>query len=258
MTQEAALLSALFFAVAILYSSVGHAGASGYLAAMALVGTAATTMRPTALVLNVLVATLATVRFYRAGCFSWRSFWPFALTSIPLSFVGGAITLPATSYKRLVGAILLFSAARLLRESLRPADRPAERPETSAADQVAPHVPIPSALVCGAIIGLMAGLTGTGGGIFLSPLLLFLGWEETRKVSGVSAAFILLNSIAGILAKPDALQEVPAALPVWAGAAMAGGLIGTELGARRLATTRLRQLLAAVLIVAGLKLVAAV
>ena len=171
------MLAVLFFVAAVLYSAVGHAGASGYLAAMAFVGVAPATMKPTALVLNLIVGTIALVQFARAGYFSWRLFWPFALGSVPLAFIGGAILLPGHWYKTLVGLVLLLAAARLVWE------------RTSASHSVG-TLPKAPAVACGAGIGLLSGLTGTGGGIFLSPLLLFTGWAETRETGGVSAAFI--------------------------------------------------------------------
>jgi uncharacterized protein len=180
------VLSAMFFVAAILYSSVGHAGASGYLAAMAIVGMAPASMKPTALVLNILVASLTTFRFYRAGCFSWPTLWPFVVGSIPMSFVGGAMHLPSHVYKAVVGAILLVSAVRLVWTAHRETVTPPKAP------------PVIPAVLWGGAIGLLSGLTGTGGGIFLSPLLLFMGWAETRRTAGVSAAFILVNSIAGL------------------------------------------------------------
>ena len=247
--DETTILAAAFFLVALLYSSVGHAGASGYLAAMALVAVAPEVMRPTALVLNVLVASIATVRFYRAGCFSWRTFWPFAVTSIPCSFLGGALTLPSPFYKAIVGAMLLVAAVKLARDATRVPEVETRDPTPTA------RVPLAPALACGAALGLLAGLTGTGGGIFLSPLLLLLGWADTRTTSGVSAPFILANSIAGLAGTVASLSSLPAALPWWCGAVAAGGLIGAELGAKRLGTRWLRLLLAAVLVIAGLKLI---
>lgn len=235
-------LSLLIFAAAVLYSSVGHGGASGYLAAMALFGLAPTIMRPSALALNILVASIGMVRFYRAGYFSWQLFWPFALTSIPLAFLGGTLTLPDPVYKQLLGTALAFAALRLLlqlrssRSDLRP-------------------VPVPAALLFGAAIGLLSGLTGVGGGIFLSPLLLFMGWAETRGAAAVSAAFILVNSMAGLAGQPQTLQLLPSLFPLWLAAALLGSLLGTELGTRRLASSVLRALLAAVLVIATLKLV---
>ena len=236
-------LSVLFLVAAVLYSSVGHAGASGYLAAMALVGVEQAVMKPTALVLNLLVATLATVRFARAGYFSWSLLWPFMLGSIPLAFVGGAVTLPGHWYKAIVGIILLLSAGVLAFRNRAP-DRIDHKP-----------VSLVLAIAFGASIGLLAGLTGTGGGIFLSPLLIFTGWAETRNTGGVSAAFILVNSAAGLAGNLASMQSLPSAIPLWLTAAMIGGLIGTELGTRRIAPATFRQLLAVVLVIAGAKLI---
>ena len=240
-TIEISILAGLIFVAAMLYSSVGHAGASGYLAAMALFGLAPDVMKPTALVLNILVASITTVRFYRAGCFSWSRLWPFAIGSIPASFIGGALSLPTEIYKPLVGVVLWIGAARLAWPGkIEPAE---PKP-----------VPLGPGVLWGVSIGLLSGLTGTGGGIFLSPLLLFAGWAATRQTGGVSAAFILLNSLAGLAGRLTTMGQLPAALPVWALAATAGGLLGASLGSRRLAPARFRQLLALVLVIAGAKL----
>jgi uncharacterized membrane protein YfcA len=241
MADPTFLLALPIFAAAILYSSVGHAGASGYLAVMSLYGLAPQAMRPAALVLNILVALIATVRFYRAGCFSWGRFWPFAAGSIPLAFVGGALTLPSHYYKPIVGVVLAFAALRLL------VQKPVQL------DSVKP-VPIAPAIIFGAGIGLLSGLTGVGGGIFLSPLLLFMGWAAIRQASGTSAAFILVNSISGLIGGLGGIQYLPGATPVWAVAAVLGGFVGTELGARRLNSLMLRRLLSVVLVIAALKL----
>lgn len=224
----------------MLYASVGHAGASGYLAAMTFVGMPTPMMRPTALVLNLLVASIATIRFSRAGFFSWRLFWPFALGSVPLAYVGGVITLPGHWYRTLVGLVLWTAAVRLWLDIR----------------MAATHAPpMLTAILCGAVIGFLAGLTGTGGGIFLSPLLLFMGWAQIRETGGVSAAFILVNSMAGLAGNPASLGNLPAQLPLWACAAVAGGLIGAELGSRRIGTPTFRRLLGLVLLVAGAKLI---
>lgn len=240
-TLDDSILTGLIFIAALLYSSVGHAGASGYLAAMALFGLAPDTMKPSVLVLNILVASITTVRFYRAGCFSWPLLWPFALGSIPASFVGGALHLPSNIYKSLVGIILWIGAVRLAWPGKM------ERAEPTP-------VPIAPGILWGVGIGLLSGLTGTGGGIFLSPLLLFAGWAGTRQTGGVSAAFILVNSLAGLAGRLTTMGQFPAALPYWALAATAGGLLGASLGSRRLAPLRFRQLLALVLVIAGAKL----
>lgn len=242
-SPELFALAALIFAAATLYSMVGHAGASGYLAAMALYGLAPAAMKPAALVLNILVAAIGTVQFARAGRFSWRTFWPFALASIPLAYAGGAIALPAASYRRLVGVVLVYAAVRLWLRA-----RAATTPAAHA-------VPKPLALALGALIGLLSGLTGVGGGIFLSPLLLFAGWADVRTTAGVAVVFILVNSIAGLLGHVASVKDLPPGLPALAIAAGAGGLIGSTLGARRLPNPALRRLLAVVLAVAAWKLI---
>jgi uncharacterized membrane protein YfcA len=242
-TTEVIVLSLLILAAATLYSSVGHAGASGYLAAMALFGLAPAAMKPAALCLNILVAIIATFRFRRAGCFHWPLFWPFAVASVPLAFVGGALTLPTTIYKQIVGLTLLYAAVRLLLFTRAKAEAAATR-----------TAPFAAAALSGGLIGLLSGLTGVGGGIFLSPLLLLMGWADTRRTAGVSAAFILVNSIAGLLGNLTNLHALPHALPYFALAAIAGGIVGSELGSRRLASATIRRLLAVVLLVAGVKM----
>jgi uncharacterized membrane protein YfcA len=237
------LLTVLVFLTAILYSSVGHAGASGYLAAMALMSITPEVMKPTALFLNIIVAAIATFRFARAGCFSWRVFWPFAVASIPLSALGGAIRLPGQYYKFAVGAILLFAAVRLI--------------WSTAKKSEAPVVPAPrwAALFAGGLIGLLSGLTGTGGGIFLSPVLLLAGWSSVRVCAGVSAAFVLVNSIAGLVGNLASVAYLPSQVGYLAAAAAVGGVIGSELGSRRLAPKAMRYVLGVVLIIAGCKLI---
>jgi uncharacterized protein len=237
--DQSPLLVLLILLAATLYSSVGHAGASGYLAAMALFGVAPETMRPAALVLNILVASIGTFRFCRAGYFSWRTFWPLAVGAVPCAFLGGWLTLPGRAYKIVVGAILICAAVWLL---VKPAGGATRR------------APILAAILCGAGIGFISGLTGTGGGIFLSPLLLFMGWADTKETAAVSVAFILVNSIAGVaglLTKSFSLHPM---LPYWAVAVVAGALVGSELGTKRLPIPALRRVLAVVLVIAGLKL----
>jgi hypothetical protein len=239
------VLAATFFAAAVLYASVGHAGASGYLAAMGLLGVAPETMRPTALALNILVASIVTVRFHIAGQVHWRSVLPFVIGSVPMAFIGGGLSLPGDVYKPLAGIVLLVAAARLAMTAGRAG--PAAEP--------APDVPPIPAVAIGGGIGLLSGLVGTGGGIFLTPLLLFLGWSGTRAAAGISSAFILANSTSGLLGNVAAVQSLPAGLPIWLAAVGLGGLIGAELGARRLGTVGLRRALAVVLLVAGVKLI---
>src|SRR4030095_11394028 len=165
MEPAAILIILAIFVVAVLYSSVGHGGASGYLAVMAFLGVMPEVTRPTALVLNLFVASIGTFQFWRAGYFSWRTFWPFALTSIPFAFVGGMIHLPTNVYKIVLGVVLVLAAARLAWEF------------TSDENVKQPNIFI--ALLVGAVIGLLSGLVGVGGGIFLTPFLLLAGWAET-------------------------------------------------------------------------------
>jgi uncharacterized protein len=256
-STDALLLSLLILLAAALYSSVGHGGASGYLAAMALFGLAPAVMRPTALCLNLLVSALGAFRFRSAGHFRWRAFWPFAVTSIPAAYVGGAITLPATLYKQLVGLALLFAAVRLFTHARETAERGPGARIGGDEEAGARDAPLWAAMPLGALIGVLSGLTGVGGGIFLSPLLLLAGWAGARRTAAVSAAFIFVNSAAGLLGNPAGVRSVSSALPYFAAAALAGGLVGTEFGGRRLPPPWIRRLLAAVLVVAGLKLITA-
>jgi uncharacterized membrane protein YfcA len=241
---EAILLPLGMLLAAVLYSSVGHGGASAYLAVMALAGIAPAVMRPTALVLNLFVAAIAAIQFARAGHFSWRLFWPFALGSIPAAFVGGAIHLPGSLYKQILGAILLFAAVRLVVE-----------PRVKAAARA--PMPIALAILVGASVGLLSGLTGVGGGIFLSPILLVGGFAEPKPTAAVSATFIWVNSLAGLAGDPVSVALIPPAALSWGAAAVFGGLLGSTYASRRLPGRTLKRLLAAVLVVAGVKMLLA-
>ena len=229
------------FIVAILYSSVGHGGASGYLAVMAMLAVAPEITRPTALLLNVFVATIGTIRFYREGYFSPRIFLPFAVTSIPFAFIGGMITLPTTVYKIVLGVVLIIAALRLA-WNLKP-----------DAEIKEPNIYI--ALAIGAIIGLLSGLVGVGGGIFLTPILLLMNWSETKTAAGVSAMFILVNSLSGLAGNYSQVTNLPSNVWIWVVAAVVGGIIGSTLGAKRFDSLTLRRVLALVLVFAGVKLV---
>src|SRR6266581_234998 len=236
-------LISLFLAVgviAFLYSSVGHAGASGYIAVMTLWGLAPAVIRPTALVLNILVASIGAFQFWRAGHFSWRLFWPFAL-SIPAAYFGGYLQPSASVLRILIGLVLLFSAVRLIFRRGDPAE------------MVTPSQPM--AISVGAGIGFLSGLTGTGGGIFLTPLLLFCQWAHIRQAAAVSALFILVNSLAGLAGYFTAIHSIPSLGIFLAAAAIIGGLIGSNLGSRHFPTRIISLLLATVLMIAGMKLI---
>jgi len=227
--------------VAFLYSSVGHAGASGYIATMTLFGVAPTIIRPTALVLNILVASIGAFQFWRAGHFSWKLFWPFALLSIPAAYLGGYLQPSASILRILIGIVLLFSAARLV-------FRRSDPSQTAVPSR-------PMAVSVGAGLGFLAGLTGTGGGIFLTPLLLFCRWAHIRQAAAVSALFIWVNSIAGLIGYFTAVHSVPTLGIVLGAAAIVGGFVGSRLGSRHFPTRTISILLAIVLTIAGAKLI---
>lgn len=234
-------LTAGIFVIAILYSSVGHAGASGYIAVMSLLSLAPAVIKPTSLSLNVLVAAIATWQFYKAGHFSWRLFWPFALPAIPLAFLGGYVSLPTHVFKIILGLVLIFSAARFLFELQR--DKQISQP------------PRFQAMAVGAGIGFLSGLTGTGGGIFLTPILLIMGWAEVKTAAAVSALFILANSLAGLTGYFANTRSLPSIIvPLFVAAAL-GGCIGSYLGSRRFDSVILKRFLAVVLFIAGSKLI---
>jgi len=240
-SEQIYFLIPAIFIVAFLYSSVGHAGASGYIAVMSLFSLAPEVIKPTALVLNLLVASIGSWQFWRAGHFSWSLFWPFALLSIPFAFLGGRLDLPTHIFKVLVGVVLLFSAARFL---IKPAN-----------DEVTGKPSLPAALSIGAGLGLLSGLTGTGGGIFLTPLLLLKRWAKAKTAAAVSALFILANSASGLLGNFSNTKHFPVfALPI-AVAAVIGGAIGSYLGSQRLQPIAIKRLLAIVLLIAGVKLI---
>jgi uncharacterized membrane protein YfcA len=227
---------------AALYSSVGHGGASAYLATMALFSVAPETMKPTALALNLLVAGFGAWRYWSKGLSNWKMVLAFAASATPAAFIGGGIHLAAIYYKPLVGILLWLAAARLLWQPKQLAERQ-------------PHAPsLAISLPAGAVLGLLAGLTGTGGGIFLSPLIILFGWEEPRRTSGVVAAFIFLNSAAGLAGNVASIGRIPSELPIFLAAVATGALVGTWLGVGKLPRPWLLRLLGAVLVVAGAKL----
>jgi hypothetical protein len=236
-----ALLVGGILVVAFLYSSVGHGGASGYIAVMTLSGLASTFIRPTALVLNIFVACVGTVQFWRAGHFSWRFFWPFALLAVPFAFLGGYLNVGSAILRPLLGAVLLFSAARLF-------FRHGDPPKTA-------EPPTLVAIGVGAAIGFLSGLTGTGGGIFLTPLLLFCHWTYTRRAAATSVVFILVNSTSGLIGFVSSGRPIPHEAWWLAIAAVLAGMIGSYLGSRRFAVRTISILLATVLVIAAYKLI---
>ena len=243
--QDAVILCVSFFVVATLYSTVGHAGASGYLAMMALVGLAPETLRPTALALNILVAAFTVYRFRRARYFHWSGLWPFLLGSVPFAAVGGIQSLSRGTYYVAMGVVLLLASGYLIWRAF------GARPIMEEGIVRVRKIP---AVFMGCLIGFLSGLIGVGGGIFLSPILLMLGWAGPKTTAGISAPFILVNSTVALVAGSLTVQKLPGELPLLAAAALAGAFLGTWLGLERLRQKGLLITLAIVMTLAGAKL----
>lgn len=233
----------LFLLIATLYSSVGHAGASGYLAVMALLSFAPETIKPTSLVLNIAVAGIASWRYLRAGCFDGKVFWPLALVAIPMAFIGGAMQIPAQAFRIVAGVFLLASAGLMAWRAVR---RPTDVEVRSMPWVAAGIIALP--------IGLLSGIIGVGGGIFLSPVLIAGRYAALRTVSGIAALFILVNSVSGLLGRFSTDLTFEPFLPWWLLAVVAGGLFGSHLGVTRFGARAILAALFLVLITAGVKL----
>jgi uncharacterized membrane protein YfcA len=246
LTSDAGWLAFLFLLIAVLYASVGQAGATGYLAAMGLYGLAPAAMKTTALALNLLVAAIGTFQFQRRGLLTLRAFYPFAVLGFPFSLIGGAVQLPTRVYYPAVGVILLLAAAQMFRSA-----------QSDGADLPVPPAtpPFVPALLAGAVIGFVSGTTGTGGGIFLAPVILAMNWVSVRQTAAVTAAYNLLNSAAALLGAYAILDALPPELPLWLVAVGIGGAAGSFVGSRYLPERALRVILAIILLVAGVKLV---
>lgn len=227
--------------MAVLYSSVGHGGASGYLAAMALFGLSPDIMKPAALTMNIVVSAFVLFRLARAGHFNRRLFYPFAIASIPCAYLGGYIHVTDSLYNYIVGIALLIAALRFLVKI--EYDGPVTTPKLSIA------------FPTGATLGFISGLTGVGGGIYLSPLLLLMRWTTMRTNASIAAAFILVNSVAGLAGHITTSASWPPGIPLLAGVALIGAFIGSELAVRRLSPVMLRKVLGAVLLIAGIKMI---
>jgi uncharacterized membrane protein YfcA len=236
------LLAACMFLGAALYTSVGHAGASAYIAAMALFSVSPLVMRPTALALNILAATFGTIRYWHVGYFRWRTVWPFLAGSIPFAFLGGGVHLPGEWYRPLVGVVLLLAGLRLL-----------WRPNIIARERLT-DPPIWLGILLGVGVGFLSGLTGTGGGIFLSPVIVFMGWSDIRQASGCAAMFILGNSVAGLAGNLASVGSLPPELPLYVTAVLLGALVGTTLGTK-FGVVYIQRALGFVLLIAGAKLI---
>jgi uncharacterized membrane protein YfcA len=242
---EVVWLGAAFLAIALIYAAVGQAGASGYIAAMALFGFAPPVMKTTALALNLLVAAIGTTHFLKAGRVSWRNVYPFAVLGVPFSLLGGAIQLPEGIYYPVIGVVLVLSALKMARSALR-------KKGTSTTEPITP--PFYASLTAGAFIGFVSGTTGTGGGVFLAPVILAMNWGTTRQTAATTAVYNLLNSAAALIGAYSYWDQLPAHLPWWLAAVAAGGSVGAFVGSRYLSDRWLRGILALLLLVSGLKL----
>jgi len=245
-TQQLIILCAAFFVVATLYTTVGHAGASGYLAVMALVGLAPESMRPMALTLNILVAAFTVYRFRQARFFHWSGLWPFLLGSVPFAAVGGIQSLSRGTYYVAMGVVLLIASSYLIWRAF------GKKPVMEEGIVRVRKIP---AVFMGCAIGFLSGLIGVGGGIFLSPVLLMLGWAGPKTTAGISAPFILVNSAVALAAGSLTVQKLPGELPLLAAAALAGAFLGTWLGLERFRSKGLLTTLAIVMTLAGSKLI---
>jgi len=227
--------------VAFLYASVGHGGASGYLALMAIFSFAPETMKPTALLLNLFVAAIAFYHYYKQGHFNKKLFLSFAIASIPMAFLGGMIDVDASIYKKVLGGLLIFAILKMLNI-------------IGKESQYIKDVKIWQGLLVGGIIGFFSGLIGIGGGIILSPVILLLHWGKMKEAAAVSALFIWVNSAAGLFGQLSSGVTLSSQSFVLVGFALLGGFFGSYLGSHKFNNKHLRKVLAFVLIIASVKL----
>ncbi len=235
-------IAGCLFLGAILYTSVGHAGASAYIAIMTLFDVPPLVIKPTALTLNIFVSSYTSFRYMRSNFFNKSLFKYLVIGSIPAAFIGGHINLPSQIYKPIIGILLLISGVRFLVQALQ-----VDRAQSSINSGLAVFI--------GACVGLLSGITGTGGGIFLSPLIIWLGWVSVKQASGTVAGFIFANSVAGLLGNVQSAQSLPAELPLFVVSVLLGAFIGTRFGISRFSSTGIKRALGLVLLIAGAKFI---
>jgi len=238
------ITAGLIFFGAILYSSVGHGGASSYIAIMSLMGTPINSIKPIGLILNIIVSSIASYRYIKNKLFNLKIFVPVILGSVPAAFLGGYLHLPSEVYRVLVGIILIFAGLQFLFDIFKYFMKKTDQP-----------INFSYGVFAGVVIGFLSGLTGTGGGIFLSPLIVFLGWTNVKGASGTAAAFILFNSISGLLGNITSVSLIPNTIFLYSFAVIGGVLIGTQLGIKILNEHHMKNVLGVVLIVAGFKFI---
>ncbi len=235
------ILYILILLIALLYSSVGHGGASGYLALMAIFSMPLASIKPVALILNIAVSLIAFIQFYRNGFFDKKIFLLLAVASVPAAYAGGLITIHPTLYKQILGVLLFITAIRLI--------IPMKKEII-----ISGNFDVGILLGMGAGIGFVSGIIGIGGGVLLSPLLILLGYSDVKKTAGISALFIFVNSIAGLLGQLKHGIEFTSSMYIMIAVAITGGLIGSSIGAKQFNNSILKKVLACVLIFASLKL----
>ncbi len=240
MDMHTLLVAGCLFLGAILYTSVGHAGASAYIAVMTLFDLPPVVIKPTALTLNIFVSSFTSFRYIKSNFFNKTLFLYLSVGSVPAAFIGGRINLPSHVYKPVMGVLLLLSGVRFLVQAMQ-------------SDKAHRQVNKPLAVFIGACVGLLSGITGTGGGIFLSPLIIWLGWVSVKQASGTVAAFIFVNSTAGLLGNFQSTSSLPSELPVFLIAVLLGAFIGTRFGIKRFSSVGVKRALGVVLLIAGAK-----
>lgn len=241
MQERIYLFYVLLFVVAFLYASVGHGGASGYLALMAIFSFTPEVMKPTALLLNLFVSSVSFIQFYRGGHFKWKIFIPLALLSVPMAYLGGLITIDSHIYKKILGLLLIIPIVRFL---FFPNIKVEEIKKSN----------IPLSLLIGAVIGFLSGLIGIGGGIILSPILLLLKWTDQKQTAAISAAFIFVNSLSGLKAQLSKGIHFSADMYTFVAIAFVAGLCGAYFGSLKFRQTILKNTLGLVLALAAFKL----
>jgi uncharacterized protein len=240
---ELAGLLCILFIVSFLYSSIGHGGASGYIAVLSIIGMSNEIIRPSALALNIFVASISFIQYYRSGYFKWHLFYPFALLSVPMAYLGSFVDLDPTWYKRIIGVCLIIAVLRII-GLFQPKETSVSKP-----------TPLIIAMVIGALLGFLSGMIGIGGGIILSPIILICGWGNLKETAAVSALFIVVNSLAGILGLFNQHISWPNELPFWLIVTVAGGFLGAYWGSKKAENKTLKQVLAVVLLFASYKLI---